>query len=237
MHVALIYFSGTGNTAMVAEMIQRHFASNKAAVDMINADEYLTDNSVPDLSGYDLIGIGYPIHAFSVPLPFLRWLLRLPEAAGQRVFIFKSAGEPFPPNNSSSLRLIRILTRKGYQVVFERHFLMPYNIMFRYPDALVKQMVLTNDQLALGMVNQISAGNTYRTKAGPYARIIGFLARHIKDYGVMLNGACFRANPKKMHPVYAVRARLPGQQYQTQRRLYPVWVAMHAVYAVRDGMP
>ncbi len=197
MHVALIYFSGTGNTAMVAGMIQKHFASSGSTADMINADDYLTSDGVPDLSVYDLIGIGYPIHAFSVPLPFLRWLFRLPESGGQRVFIFKSAGEPFPPNNSSSLRLIRILTQKGYHVVFERHFLMPYNIMFRYPDALVKQMVLTNDKLAEGMMNQILSGSSYRTKAGLYARTIGFLARHIKDYGVMLNGACFRANPKK----------------------------------------
>ena len=197
MNIALIYFSGTGNTAMLADMLKKHFTSKSAKVDLLNVDDYLTDGSVPDLSAYDALGIGYPIHAFSVPLPVLQWLLRLPESNGQKAFIFKTAGEPFPPNNSSSLRLIRVLNRKGYEVIFERHFLMPYNIMFRYPDALVKQMVLTCDKLAEGMVNQILAGNSERIKAGLYARTIGLLARHLKDYGVMLNGVFFRANPKK----------------------------------------
>lgn len=197
MKIALIYFSGTGNTAMLTEMLKKHMDALGAKVEIINADAWIGGGTAPDLTDFDYVGIGYPIHAFSVPLPFLRCLKQLPQSRGQRVFIYKTAGEPFPPNRASSLRLIRILKKMGYLIVFERHFLMPYNIVFRYPDSLVKQMVLTNEKLSQGMAKQILSGKTEYIQAGLFPRIICGWTRFLENYGIMLNGVFFHANRHK----------------------------------------
>jgi ferredoxin/flavodoxin len=152
----LYYFSGTGNTALAASFFKKHLEEAGWQVDLYGYQSPFAN--LPDPSGYDLLGFGYPIHAFNTPLAFLKFVKKSLPSGKQPYFIFKTSGEPFHLNDSSSHKLYRILKKKGYRFVMEKHFLMPYNIMFRYPDALAKQMYLYLDALTKMMSLRLDKG-------------------------------------------------------------------------------
>ncbi len=203
--IGLFTFSGTGNTAMVADMLKSAFAEKGATVENYNIEKIQRDGERPDMASFDYIGIGYPIHAFNEPPIVTRWIKALSKSSGQKSFIFKTAGEPFFANNVSSCRMIHLLKQKGYRNIFERHFLMPYNIMFRYPDGLVKQMVLTSEKLANHMAGAILAGEIHIQDYSLYTRINGMVFRFLKNYGVALNGKFFHISKKCTHCMKCVR--------------------------------
>lgn len=144
--VVLYYFSGTGNTALCAESLGKHFKELGYEVTLYEYQKPFVD--VPNPNDFDLVGIGYPIHAFNVCGPFVKFVKALPSVKeGKNLFFFKVSGEPFAPNNASSYHIYLKLKKKGFNLVGEKHFLMPYNIMFRYKDPLAKQMYLYLDPL------------------------------------------------------------------------------------------
>ena len=56
--VVIFYFSGTGNTELIAKMIKEQFIQNSFKVDMMRIEDVLKQNLKIDLHSYDLIGIG-----------------------------------------------------------------------------------------------------------------------------------------------------------------------------------
>ena len=77
MRVLLIDFSGTGNTSLCGKYIAESFI--KHGHEAIHYT-YKKDVSIQeDFDSYDLIGFGYPIHAFNVPEAFNKYI----KAAGQ----------------------------------------------------------------------------------------------------------------------------------------------------------
>ena len=148
-------------------------AGCSAALDL-NSKGYLLSSEfgiVPDPNAYDLAGFAYPIHAFNTPQIFLRFVKHLPalssDKKGSIGFIFKTSGEPFKPNASSSRTLAYFLKKKGFLPCMDLHILMPYNIMFRYPDAMAKQMYLHMEQLTAYLAEDIS--NLVFEKTSPQA--------------------------------------------------------------------
>ena len=111
MKVVLYVFSGTGNTLKVASLIKQN----------LNADVTVyrfsaKSGKAPSPEGFDLVGIGYPIHAFNAPEPVLKFVNSLPEVAYRRAFIFKTSGEGLHLNDCSSQKCIKIMSKKGYDV-------------------------------------------------------------------------------------------------------------------------
>lgn len=141
MKILIISFSGTGNTTLCGKYLQKHFQDlgHEADCHIVKHDHPFKYN----LEDYDLIGFGYPIHAFNVPEYFYKFIKGLPVLKESRkYFIFKVSGEPFHLNDASSNLIFKKLKKKGFELVGEKHFLMPYNIMFRYQDSIAKQMYL-----------------------------------------------------------------------------------------------
>ena len=193
MRAALFTFSGTGNTMRAAAMLRDSFESLGAAAEIYDIEKI--QGEMPDLSQADMIGIGYPIYAFNPPKLVLDFVRRLPCGNGRSAFIFKTAGEPFYWNDSSSALLMKHLRKNGYRVVFERHFLMPYNIVFRYPDALAKQMLLINRKLCMDMAQRILQGEVSLPKLTLQSRLASFVFR-IQWPGAALNGRLCRVGKR-----------------------------------------
>ena len=135
MKVILYVFSGTGNTLKVASLFKKYM---NADVTVYRISE--KSGKAPSPEEFDLVGIGYPIHAFNAPEPVLKFAKSLPEVSYRRAFIFKTSGEGLHLNDCSSQKCIKILTKKGYDVTLERHVVMPYNMIYRHSDAMAKQM-------------------------------------------------------------------------------------------------
>ena len=136
LRVCLYFFSGTENTMKIAGLYRNAFSQANVSVYRIKRE----NNGFPDPNDFDLIGFGYPVHGFNAPEAFYSFIKGLPKGNHTKAFIFKTSGEPLHLNDSSSQRSIRSLLRKGYEVLSERHYVMPYNIIFRHSDAMAKQM-------------------------------------------------------------------------------------------------
>jgi NAD-dependent dihydropyrimidine dehydrogenase PreA subunit len=187
--VLLIVWSGTGNTLKVAELIRNSFRVRGLEAEIIDCTAAGGDMAAgADITGADIVGLGYPVYAFNAPLPFLRRVKSL-GIGNKPVFIFKTSGEPTFPNNGSSHSLIKLLASPPAPCTLlgEYHFLMPYNIIFRFPDNLIKQMYLTAKGQSETLADNIIAGKTSFIKYGPLQRLISWMFR-IQRPGARLNG-------------------------------------------------
>lgn len=177
-----------------AQLIQHHFERSKVST-RIHEVRYPFEN-VPLPEAGDYVGFGYPVHAFNSPLMFLRFVRSLPAFAQHKAFIFKTSGEPAKLNTESSYTLYRILKKKGCDVRLDAHMLMPYNILFRYPDGLTKQMALYTDALSDLLVLRLLRGDRDTFRYSKLRRLISLIMR-IEWLGAWLNGRLYSVNTKK----------------------------------------
>ena len=192
MRTSIIYvFSGTGNTLTAAGFIQKALSARGVETDVWVAR--VPFGGAPDPTGYDIAGFGYPVHAFNTPRFFLQFVRSLPDGHGMPAFIFKTSGEPFRYNDASSRPLVRLLRKKGYLPMLDRHLLMPYNIVFRYRDALARQMVLHTAEMAQLLAEQIAGGGPPQTfRYRPWTVLLQYLFR-LQWFGARVNGPLIRA--------------------------------------------
>lgn len=188
MKAILYVFSGTGNTRLVAGLYKkfldgfdttifdirmkkttRGFCYCAEGVDAAALDipRGAIHPSVPHPNDFDLVGFGCPIHGFNAPKVMVDFAKALPQASGKKSFIFKSSGEGLSLNNYSSQRLIKILSKKGFVVLSERHFVMPYNMIFRHTPEMVKSEWIYAQALAKSHAAKIARGEAEKVKLNP----------------------------------------------------------------------
>ena len=196
MKKAIIYFfSGTGNTKIAASEIQEALDAKYYATTLVEIKLPLV--ALPDPNDFDVAGFGYPVHAFNPPQLFLKTIKTLPKVKKDMpAFIFKTAGEPFPLNNASSWSVMRVLRRKGFSILMDRHLLMPYNILFRYPDALAKQMVLHTRSMAKLIATDICLNKKTERIIYPWTWLAMLFFR-IQWVGARINGPLFHVKKEK----------------------------------------
>jgi len=155
MKILLLYFTGTYNTAFISQMIADQFieAGHEAVLFSIESK-----TEKPKLGDFDLIGLGYPIHAFNEPKIFRQFVRQLPLTPQQKVFIYKDSGEVYRYNDASSRYTKGILKKKKVLLMGEYHFVMPYNIIFRTPDAFVKESLIEDEKAVAVMIHNLRKG-------------------------------------------------------------------------------
>ena len=222
MKNCIIYcFSGTGNTDRVCRMIASELSAYgyESEIFPVTLSAY-ERKAFPDPNEYDVVGVAYPGHAFNAPHLFNKFVKRLPKAEkAQRAFIIKTSGEPFSVNNSSSNAVKRYLKRKGYDLTYEKHYLMPYNIMFRYPQGLAKQMYLYAQAMSKSSAKKIALGETERLHVTPLSLIACFLGK-IEWFGAWFNGLFYRVDKKKCINCGACVKNCPAQNITEREGKY-----------------
>ncbi|MCI8734662.1 MAG: 4Fe-4S binding protein [Clostridia bacterium] len=209
MKVILYVFSGTGNTLKVAglykKFLQEHTASNadaeasesdaSASVDIYRISA--KSGEIPNPDEYDLVGIGYPIHGFSAPEPTIRLCKALPKTDKKRTFIFKTSGEGLHINDCSSQKCIKILKKKGYDVVSERHIVMPYNMIYRHTDEMAKQMWIYAHALVDLSCRDLLADKREKVDLPFFKQFYCPPIRFLEQKFAHLHGPAFKVNSKK----------------------------------------
>lgn len=191
--VVIYYFTGTGNTRIAAKAIQQELLLVNFEVTLVEIRK--DGDTWPDPNDFDIAGFGYPIHAFNAPQFYLKEIRKLAKVSGKKAFVFKTSGEPFGFNKISSWSLIQMLKRKGFNVIMDKHMLMPYNIMFRYKDALAKQMYIHTHELAKVVAYSIKHEKSIPIKFNVFHLPMMYLLR-IEWFGARLNGPLFHAKKK-----------------------------------------
>ena len=66
MKKAILYvFSGTGNTALIADLYKKYFLEYETVI--YNIHKVKNSELIPLPQDFDLVGIGYPVHGFNAP--------------------------------------------------------------------------------------------------------------------------------------------------------------------------
>lgn len=175
MNCLLVYYTGTFNTRYLTELLKERLSQGGCSVTAYEIDPLNTEKL--DFSGYDILGLGYPIYGFNAPFPFIKFLKRQKIPPGLRVFIYKNSGETYPVNDASSISVLRILHRNGVDVKNEYHFIMPYNIHFRFEEPLVREMLDIDGLLMDILVKEIFSGIPNIKKYRLYQRLITFFVK------------------------------------------------------------
>lgn len=219
MKVLLIYFSGTGNTKRIAELYRSAFENSGAAVDEVE----LPTDALPNVNEYDLIGLGYPIHGFNAPKLLLQACKMLPKRNKKKdgvsnAFIFKSSGEPVRMSDVSSLKMRKILKKRGYAVTNEYQYVMPYNIIFRHTDHQAYKMWTVAQQLVPADVAEIIRGEVRLPKKMFMGGFLAWILR-CEHWGAHIIGKLFKANKdcvkcgkcEKLCPMHNIRTTEKGK--------------------------
>jgi ferredoxin len=185
--IGIFYFSGTGNTKMVAKLLATEFNRYISVVNVIAIDELLKTNKTAEVEKYDIIGFGYPVHAFNAPRIFFEFIEQLQDGKQKKTFIFKSAGDPFMQGGSTAL-VRKALQKKGYDVLYERLFVIPANVLVRYQDRLIKQLYNTAVQRVKTMVNEILSETTKIQKNTFFSNFLTAAFSSMENYGARFFG-------------------------------------------------
>lgn len=156
MKCLLLYYTGTFNTRYLTGLLKERFEKEGWEVDTYEIDPL--NNERLDFSTYDKVGLGYPIYGFCAPWPFLRFIRAQRFPKDSEVFIYKNSGETLHANDASSKYVVRHLRLCRAKVTNEYHFMMPYNIHFRYDDYLVKEMLIMDSKLMDILVYEVKNG-------------------------------------------------------------------------------
>lgn len=117
----IFYFTGTGNTWLMAEEIAREMErrgveTNLEAIEQASAQL--------DISRYGIVGLGFPIYAWCFPSNVRRFLRKFPKVNGKKAFIFSTMQDE---SLGSEALAGRYLKRLGYNVIAARPFITANN--------------------------------------------------------------------------------------------------------------
>jgi len=195
MNCLLIYYTGTYNTRFLTEKLRDRLKGQGWNVDVYEIDPL--NNERLDFSSYDIIGLGHPIYGYCAPWPFLKFIRAQKFPRGMRAFIYKNSGETEHANDASSKYFLRKLRRDGVLTRNEYHFIMPYNIHFRFEDTLVREMLMMDEKLMDILVYEVTNGipNIQRYKLWP--RLVSMVVSRPQYIGGDVNSFLYKVDPQK----------------------------------------
>lgn len=192
MKVLLCIFSGTGNTLKVGKKLAEELEGYGCETDIYRI---CADSPMPSIESYDVLIVGYPVHAFNTPTIALDFLKKLPLASGKNTYIIRTSGEPLRLNDASSITPRRILAKRNYKVLGEFSYVMPYNIIFRHSDGMVARMWRSAQLRIKQNAADIAVLKENKQRVGPFKRAVSFTLR-IEHSAMPFIGKRFKAGDR-----------------------------------------
>jgi len=132
MRIQLIYFTGTGNTKFITELISEQFKTND--IELIPIESLSEDINIIDPNA--VLGLGYPVYDLMPPRNVMKALDEIKTVKNQHAFVF-STYTSYPLD--SNYHAAQILQSKGYNVISMTDFKAPGASSFLYsnPDNFI----------------------------------------------------------------------------------------------------
>jgi len=120
MHVLIMYFSATGNTAKIADVIAEEFKQKGVTVTMSDITPFGARQSKIDFEPYDAVVFGAPIHVCRAPRVVRDWLRTLDGQGKKCSLFFTYGGFGVHPTHHSTREIVR---EQNFIVVSSAEFL------------------------------------------------------------------------------------------------------------------
>ena len=136
---AICYFSGTGNTKIVSELLAKELVKTQNNMTTLrNIEEMLNGMKRPIHIDVDLIGIAYPIYGFGTPEIVKQFVDQLVPVKDRKVFILMTGADFIRINHNATASIKKKLKLKGYDVIYERIIAMGSNWFMAYEDKMIR---------------------------------------------------------------------------------------------------
>ena len=161
MVIHIAYFTSTGNTLRLCRRAEELFGELGHETRLFDAAGECGGFG----EGCDLLGFIYPVWASNLPDPLRELAARMPAGGGKRMFLLGNCGV-FTGDTGMHWR--RILGRKGYEVRYVDHVIMPINVnipgfnFFAVPDRERREKMLRRadekmERVCAGIRTRVSA--------------------------------------------------------------------------------
>jgi len=120
MKIAIFYFSATGNTSRMVEVIKEKFIGLGVQVDDYDISSYASRQKRYNLNPYQAIVFGAPIHSWRAPRLVREWLRTLDGGNKKCSMFFTYGGFGVHPTHYTTRK---ILSEQGFVVVSSAEFL------------------------------------------------------------------------------------------------------------------
>ena len=162
-------------TKYVVDKARSEFAKKHILVDI-----YFIENTLIEtvqLDSYNIVGFAYPTHSFNAPEIVINFAKKSPRVKSLNTFIISTAGEKARVNDSSSGLLAKILRKKGFNVFYERQFIMPSNFMVKDDANKVNEKIAKVNAEIPNTINEITNKVSMEQKTSLISNIMAFLGR------------------------------------------------------------
>jgi len=209
----LFYFSGSGNTEILARTLADRLEERGHTVEAVKIPDFLRKNraNAGERLRRIIEGEGsqkgaehcekshlvllYPVYAFDAPTIVYDFLRKFPSPS--RVVsasIIFSPCDPHPFNSAATFKVRRKLEQKGYAVLREDMVVMPSNFVIGYPKALAVQLIKTAEKKLAEISLPLREGCGSRVAPRPIARVLRLIFK-IEHLGAIFFGKDLKAGP------------------------------------------
>lgn len=191
----ICYFSGTGNTEILAEYLASAIGNKSGfAPGIVKIEDVVRD---PDamalcLKGATLIIILYPIYAFDAPEIVYEFAEKLQVDQGTQIALIKVGCDTIWLNAAASYFLKKKLSQRGIAVFHEELLAMPSNFLLSYPASLNKQLIRVSLRRIEYLAGKMLAGTGEPDPAPLIAKLTTLVCR-IERIGARYVGKKFTA--------------------------------------------
>jgi ferredoxin/flavodoxin len=189
----IVYFSGTGGTALAAETLSASLRGKGAQTRVSE----IFHGRLPQAEPGERLVVMFPVYAGDAPSPVTRWIATLNWAQGGKAAVIAvSGGGEMTPNTASRVKTIRRLEQRGYRVIGEYMLCMPSNLIVPTPEATALRLLRALPEQCGRIADEILTDTPNRKRPLRKDRIIlPFFAAEkagSKLFGKTLkaNGAC-----------------------------------------------
>ena len=140
MDIGIVYFSGTGNTEILAEEIHDSMEAQEHRTRLMEIEEILQGQISFHPADHQIIGIGFPVHVMNPPGIVLNFIRSMPDSGfGQPIFLFATAGAIAEGNQQALGEAAVLLKAKGYRILDARYWFLSSNWHAEYQEERVRQ--------------------------------------------------------------------------------------------------
>lgn len=174
--IGIFYFSGTGNTEIVAYLLNKSYQQKQIKVELFRIDDLVNHNKQVDVNKFDMIGIGHPVLGFGASSMMDRFVEMLPARGGKKTFVFKTASSHHYINHGASDAVIQGMEQKGYTVFHNSIVAMPCNWFMKYDDRMNKQLYKAAVMKVEKIANETANEQQQRLRINPIlSKILRFI--------------------------------------------------------------
>jgi len=179
MKIIIAYFSGTGNTAWVAQCLAEHLEGLGDTVRAVSCEDVPAAHVNP--AEWDMLGLAFPVHASFAPRVFREYVQELASGEGTPLFAVTSAGYWA---GDTAWYAAKSLAEKGYRLFLYGNVLMPNNFSIPRvdvlpvtpPDKVGAYLEKARKKIAV-LAKRIHQREPYREGTGVFGRLGGVFQR------------------------------------------------------------